>query len=303
MSQIDCSACSELQQLTPEFAQNGVTNRVSASLKNNTGFNPSNTRDNCEDLNDANDCLVGRMDGELEQYEMCDWKEYMHKLVPNQYEMIKAMIASDCGQWTNISDLESRLAEMCKQLDSMMTPPAIRYGVYPLNTSFERYIGVIAEKNGAPLLTPVPNSELHPQFHNTQMFGIRYGSMQTVRCQDGACRNFEWIAPAVYQMRISDDAEIDDILFYVDKATAQSVMGISDQLWEAYTISSFTWPNYIVGSTHKNLWLQITVDETRMGTDYMTVVLRGTSYPNEKPGYSTISEAVNPERLYRFACT
>lgn len=105
MSQIDCSACSELQQLAPDFAQNGVTARVAASLKNNTGFNPSNNRDNCEDLNDANDCLVGRMDGELEQYEMCDWKEYMHKLVPNQYEVNKAMIASNCGVYSQIDKI------------------------------------------------------------------------------------------------------------------------------------------------------------------------------------------------------
>ena len=54
-----CEACRNLQEYAPEFVLNGVTENVENSLKNNTGFNPSSGHDDCQDLNDANDCLVG----------------------------------------------------------------------------------------------------------------------------------------------------------------------------------------------------------------------------------------------------
>lgn len=105
MSSIDCGACDELRQTSPEFVQNGVTKRVCNSLKNNTGLNPSLsvTHTNDEDLNNANDCLIGRMDQEIEAYEVCDWKTYMHKFIPNLYELIKAMLCSMAGIWSNIN--------------------------------------------------------------------------------------------------------------------------------------------------------------------------------------------------------
>lgn len=107
MSNIDCNACNDLREYAPEFAQNGVTSTVATSLQNNTGFNPNLTvlHEDCEDLNDANDCLIGRMDQEIEAYEMCDWKEFMHKFLPNLYDMLKAIIASICGLWIQVDRL------------------------------------------------------------------------------------------------------------------------------------------------------------------------------------------------------
>lgn len=115
MSSINCSACTDLQEYAPEFTQNGVTTNVAASLANDTGFNPSlaATHTDCDDLNDANDCLVGRMDQEIEAYEMCDWKEFMHKFIPNVYEVIKAIIASICGMWVKIHGL-------CNSIDAIL---------------------------------------------------------------------------------------------------------------------------------------------------------------------------------------
>lgn len=104
MSNKDCNACRDLQDYAPEFALNGVTTKVAKSLQNNTGFNSSLTvlHDDCEDLNDANDCLIGNMEDEIEAYEMCDWKDYMRKFVGNLYEMLKAIIAAICGLWLRI---------------------------------------------------------------------------------------------------------------------------------------------------------------------------------------------------------
>lgn len=114
MSTINCDSCANLREYAPEFVQNGVTDTVAASLKNNTGFNPALTvtRDDCEDLNDANDCLIGRMQDEVEAYDVCDWKEFMSKLLPNQYELLKAIIANDCGQW-------AMLDRLCSGLDGL----------------------------------------------------------------------------------------------------------------------------------------------------------------------------------------
>ena len=107
MSTVNCESCADLREYAPDFIQNGVTDTVAASLKNNTGLNPtlSSLHKNCPDLNDANDCLIGRMANEIAAYDVCDWKEFMGKLLPNQYEMLKAIIAGDCGQWENISKI------------------------------------------------------------------------------------------------------------------------------------------------------------------------------------------------------
>lgn len=114
MSNINCESCTDLREYAPEFVQNGVTTRIATSLKNNTGLNPglSVLHENCEDLNDANDCLIGRMPQELAAYDVCDWKEFMAKLLPNQYEVLKAIIAGDCGQWTRITSL-------CESVDNI----------------------------------------------------------------------------------------------------------------------------------------------------------------------------------------
>lgn len=122
MSTINCDACNELREYAPEFVQNGVTTNVATSLKNDTGFNNSLTvaHTDCEDLNDANDCLIGRMDQEIEAYEVCDWKTFMHKLLPNFYELLKAIIASICGLWTNVHNLWTRTDRLCTSIDGLL---------------------------------------------------------------------------------------------------------------------------------------------------------------------------------------
>ena len=102
MSKPSCDACTELREYAPEFVMSGVTERVATSLKNNTGLNPSLAaiHDNCEDLQDVVDCLIGRLGQELEAHDVCDWKDFMSRLTPNLYETLKAMIMDSCGQWT-----------------------------------------------------------------------------------------------------------------------------------------------------------------------------------------------------------
>ena len=94
-----CEACRNLQEYAPEFVLNGVTENVENSLKNNTGFNPASGRNDCQDLNDANDCLVGNMEDEVDAYEVCEWKEFMPDFIHNLWSVLKSIISAICGIW------------------------------------------------------------------------------------------------------------------------------------------------------------------------------------------------------------
>lgn len=111
MAAPDCNACEDLRSHAPDFVFNGVTNKICTSLQNDTGLNPSATviHTDCEDLDTANDCMVGRMDKELDAYDQCDWKEYMHKFVPNLWQVLKAMICALCGIWKKIHQHDCEL--------------------------------------------------------------------------------------------------------------------------------------------------------------------------------------------------
>lgn len=120
MSEMNCSACSELRENAPAFIRSGVTEEIAESLENNTGLNPnlSVLHDNCTDLNNANDCLVGRMADEVEAYDVCDWKVFMKDFIHNLYEVLKAILASMCGLWErseNICDMEAMLIDFAVQ--------------------------------------------------------------------------------------------------------------------------------------------------------------------------------------------
>lgn len=105
MSQPFCGSCTELKEYAPSFTVNGVTDAVAKSLRNNTGLVKSNKHNNCEDLNDVNDCLIGRMAQEVDAYDVCDWKQFMKKFTGNLYEVLKAMIASECGLWCKLGTM------------------------------------------------------------------------------------------------------------------------------------------------------------------------------------------------------
>lgn len=105
---LNCDACSELRENAAAFLVNGVTDDICTSLQNNTGFNPDleTPRTDCEDLDAANDCLIGMADGQLEAYDTCDWKKFMHNFIPNIWNVLKAIICSICGLWTHVEKLE-----------------------------------------------------------------------------------------------------------------------------------------------------------------------------------------------------
>lgn len=100
----NCAVCDDLREHAADFVTNGVTDDVAESLKGNNGLNIKEESTNCDDLNDANDCLIERMAEEVRAYADCDWKDFMQDFIPNLHQLLKAMIASECGLWENSGD-------------------------------------------------------------------------------------------------------------------------------------------------------------------------------------------------------
>lgn len=106
----NCDACSDLQENSPEFVLNGVTDNVYNSIINDTGFNTASGHNDCTDLNNANDCLIGNMEEEVDSYDVCGWKEFMPDFIHNLWTTLKAIIAAICGMWTRIHKHDCEIA-------------------------------------------------------------------------------------------------------------------------------------------------------------------------------------------------
>lgn len=95
MANIQCDACENLRENAPNLIVNGFTDTECANLKVGKGLGGSG--DNCEDVSDMNDCFVGMMDNEVDAYDNCDWKKFMHNFIPNVWSVLKAIICWLCG--------------------------------------------------------------------------------------------------------------------------------------------------------------------------------------------------------------
>lgn len=301
MSELNCSACSELREHASDFIVNGVTDNVCASLKNNTGFNPSDANDDCEDLDLANDCLIGNMAEEIDAYDVCDWKEYMKKFVPNVWTMFKALICAICGIWENITELWSFSKDICEKVDQIVTPSARGYGVFPYTGSYPQYtnyvnIGTINSKNGSPLMEVYDRSEIVTNRLGVSGVGVYYSKKELSRCSDGKCQIYEWFEPYFYDVRFTADVAIGDILWYCDKATFMEATGCTERLWwnllkntESHPGGGgWLWTDMNMGTDHRFAWVQMIVDYERMGDNYITLVYRGSSYPDGAPGRQSV---------------
>ena len=306
MSQQSCNACNDLREYAPEFVINGVTDNVCEHLADNEGLSGADAHNDCDDLHDVNDCLIGNMDDELESFEICEWKDFMHQYIPNNYETLKAMICSMCGQWEMIEDHEERIDALCSLLDSVMEPPVNAYGTLPKSSATQRQCGTIPTKNGRPIMIArsniyTPGTEQYELFNRTQNVGIFYATKNIKSCSTGACQKHEWIYPSTHWYTLSEDAALGDVLWYVSKSTLQSVCGFSDYLWHGYTVSSWTWKTTPVESgadKGKYLWLKLTVDPGGRGSNYFGIELVGTSYPNSAPGYDAYVMNMTQEPMH-----
>lgn len=106
MAERNCSACQELMNDAPNLIVNGLGSTEVTSLKNNTGLNPSSGNDDCTDLNNMNDCLIGNLESEVDSYDVCEWKDFTKNYVNNAWTVFKGVISAVCGLWTNVQRLQ-----------------------------------------------------------------------------------------------------------------------------------------------------------------------------------------------------
>lgn len=127
-TELNCSACEDLRQSAPNFAINGLGETECTSLANNTGLEPSAGHDDCTDLNNMNDCLIGTMEKEVSAYAICDWKSFMKAFIPNLWTTLKGIICSICGIWTKLTCIYNGLVNLTDYLASTTSGIAfVRY--------------------------------------------------------------------------------------------------------------------------------------------------------------------------------
>lgn len=95
---MDCTSCEELRGSAPTFVKRGLNDKMRNNLADNKGYE-NNGNEDCEDLNLANDCLLGRMPNALRAYDDCDWKTWAKDFSYNVYQMMGSTIAAICGLW------------------------------------------------------------------------------------------------------------------------------------------------------------------------------------------------------------
>lgn len=301
MANLNCDACESIRQDDPNLIVNGFTDTECASLQNNTGLNPSSGNDDCEDLNNLNDCLVGNMETEVDAYDVCDWKTFMKKFIPNVWTVLKAMICAICGLWSNLSGFDRRINALCDLMSFTYSPPVARYGVLPNTHNPERVCGTIATKSGNPLLIPMTYQEVVDagveNIWEYQQAGVNYGSFKSTSCKDDSCVNNEWISPGLLLYRISSVARMGDVIWYCTKAEALNVIGMSEQLWNIFSTVGYTWKDYGLGD-RKTAYVRLIANGSRLEMRF-----EGTSYPNSNFTENMfVEEPENPHRLYTTSC-
>lgn len=117
----NCKACNELKETSLETARKGIGEEQCKSLQNDTGLNPKLPvlHNDCEDLNDLNDCFIDSFSEEIETYDDCDWKEYAKDHNSHIWNVFKAIICAICGLWKNIHDLWADLSNIWKNINDL----------------------------------------------------------------------------------------------------------------------------------------------------------------------------------------
>lgn len=113
-----CKTCEDLQQHSPDFVANGVTDEMCSNLESNTGL-MNNGRENCTDLHNANDCLIGGISEKATSYNPCDPNKMIEDLAKNTMHVIDMLICSDCGQWNEIKKIWDEIQKIWDAIEEL----------------------------------------------------------------------------------------------------------------------------------------------------------------------------------------
>lgn len=105
MAAYNCSSCEDLRETDPNLFVNGIGESECASLANDTGLVPSDDHNDCTDLNNINDCLIGNMERAVDAESSCDWKPFAKGVIHNTWTTFKALICAVCGIWEHIHEI------------------------------------------------------------------------------------------------------------------------------------------------------------------------------------------------------
>lgn len=300
MANMKCDACDSLKNTDPNLAVNGWSDTECASMKNDTGLNPTSGHNDCTDLELLNDCLVGGMAQEVEAYNNCDWKEFAKKFIPNLWTVLTAINCAICGIWTNIHNLWSRLGDILKMISSLcelvnaaISPSAPIYGIFP-RTPDEgqraRTCGFIPNKNGRPALIDIGRHTEGGSHHGEYYtgVGIYWGSVNALNCTTQAIYQRNFWKPYIWGMKLNKDLNKGDAIWVISKSELQRMTTWSDALWQSYTDESWTWNEDRITSgkdRHKTVWIKLHVGDAGYSNDYLVMTVQGTSYPDRMPDY------------------
>lgn len=113
-----CKTCEDLQQYSPDFIVNGVTDEMCSNLESNTGL-MNKGRENCTDLHNANDCLIGGIAEKATSYNPCDPNKMIEDLAKNTMHVIDMLICSDCGQWNEIKKIWDEIQKIWDAIEEL----------------------------------------------------------------------------------------------------------------------------------------------------------------------------------------
>ena len=296
----NCQACNDLQEKSSNFVLNGVTDTICTSLKNNTGFNPSSGHKDCVDLEDANDCLIGNLENEINAYDVCDWKEFMRMFLGNIYNVLKAIICAICGLWTRTEANEQRIDDVCELVNAAIAPPTKQYGQMLETYGREhpdRVGGVIVTKSGTKLMEEGTAAEGSVAWDATGV-GLAYAQIKVKKCGSNTCEMHEWIAPYFHNIKFTDGMRKGDVLWYVSKAKWDE-WGFSQHLWDLYVQSSWTFEGIPLGSD-RYARINLSVDPDFYNGTVIRLKYLSSSYPDDSdaPAGKAISSATNAYRHY-----
>lgn len=113
-----CKTCEDLQVYSPDFVLKGVTDQMCENLKANTGL-MNKGRENCTDLHNANDCLIGGIAEKATSYNPCDPNKMIEDLAKNTMHVIDMLICSDCGQWDEIKKIWDEIQKIWDAIEEL----------------------------------------------------------------------------------------------------------------------------------------------------------------------------------------
>lgn len=277
MANINCDACSDLRNDAPNVVVNGITDTECASLKNNTGLSPSSGNDDCKDLDNLNDCLIGNLEGEIEAYDVCEWKPFMKKFLPNLWTVLKGIICAVCGVWTNIATIWERLELLCKMISVAVAPEGRFLGIRERGSG-PNY-GTIPQIGGRPAV--IDNGDATA---SSTGVGVYHGIMEGVNCETGGTRKSFYFRPYIYGHDLNGGVTEGVALWVIDKATWQAQTKTNDAWWNAFTQSSWMFrTGYFAEGTYNrlNIWVRVHVGSAGYSNNYLVMTYEGSAYPNQ----------------------